>query len=436
MSHHREAHLLRPWIAVAIVVAIAVLLHQTIGRYFGDYVERIAIDAGIAVILAVSLNIVNGYTGQFSIGHAAFYAIGGYTAGLFTYYGSLLLWNHTSAVPGLIPWNIDINLALFHLRFTTTWGPNYLIQQQLFVGSIIVGGLVSATAGWLVGLPSLRLRGDYLAIVTLGFGEILRVLLQQTNSQLYTKAELHDATFQQLFPPPVGGALGFINIPKVTTLFWVVLFAGVTLIVAWRLKRSTFGRSMIAIRENEIAAEAMGVNITRLKVWAFVFAAFFAGIAGALYAHEPGTQISPSDGSFLRSFDIVIMVVLGGLGSISGAAIAAVLLTVANEWLRGPTHVWHVLLVLLIVRLIVWPEGRLKSAIWWLSAIIAIELARWLAIKWGIDLGEYRMIIYALTLISMMILRPDGLFGTAEITDLFSRRRAIGEQPRGFEVMT
>ncbi len=398
MNHGQPPQILRPWFAVAIVVVISVMLHFTIGRYFGDYIERIAVDAGIAVILAVSLNIVNGYTGQFSIGHAAFYAIGGYAAGLVTYYASLKTWDSTAAI-GTMP------------------------QEMMFAASILLGGLVSATAGWLVGLPSLRLRGDYLAIVTLGFGEILRVLLQQTNSQLYSKAELHDATWQQLFPPPVGGALGFINIPKVTTLFWVVLMAGITLIVAWRLKRSTFGRAMIAIRENEIAAEAMGVNVTRLKVWAFVFAAFFAGVAGALYAHEPGTQISPSDGGFLRSFDIVIMVVLGGLGSISGAAIAAVLLTVANEWLRGPTHVWHVLAVLLIVRLTVWPFDRLKASLWWIGTILAVEAAKYLAERQGIDLGEYRMIIYALTLISMMILRPSGLFGTAEITDIFRIRR-------------
>jgi len=406
LNESPDRHPLRPWLAFGLVLVIAVVLHNIIGPYLGDYAERIAVDAGIAVILAVSLNIVNGYTGQFSIGHAAFYAIGGYTAGLITYYASLLIWNSPNSWP-----------------LTIQFGQQWMTQNAIFLGSAIVGGLVAAVAGWIVGLPSLRLRGDYLAIVTLGFGEILRVLLQQTNTQLYTQEELHDATWKQLVPPPVGGALGFINIPKVTTLFWVALFAGITLIVAWRLKRSTFGRSMIAIRENEIAAEAMGVNITRLKVWAFVFAAFFAGVAGALYAHEPGTQISPSDGGFLRSFDIVIMVVLGGLGSISGAAIAAVLLTCANEWLRGPTHVYHVVGILLIVRLLVWPFGRLKAAIWWIAVIAGVEAVRYFAKTHDIELGDYRMIIYALTLISMMILRPAGLFGTSEITDLARLRR-------------
>ena len=399
-------HPLLAWLAFAVVFVVAVLLHQTVGRFFGDYVERIAIDAGIAVILAVSLNIVNGYTGQFSIGHAAFYAIGGYTAGLITYYSSLHLWNATNSWP----------MTFEFLR-------QFQIQNGIFIFAAIAGGLVAAFAGWLVGLPSLRLRGDYLAIVTLGFGEILRVLLQQTNTQLYTNDEVRNAKWSELFPPPVGGALGFINIPKVTTLFWVVLFAGITLIVAWRLKRSTFGRSMIAIRENEIAAEAMGVNVTRLKVWAFVFAAFFAGVAGALYAHEPGTQISPSDGGFLRSFDIVIMVVLGGLGSISGATIAAILLTIANEWLRGPTHVYYVLLPILVIRIFAWPYSRTKASIWWIAVIIGVEAIRSLALWRGIDLGEYRMIIFALILISVMILRPKGLFGTAEITDIARLRR-------------
>ena len=421
MNDSPGRHPLLPWLTFLAVFVTALILNASVRPVAGEYIERIAIDACIAIILAVSLNIVNGYTGQFSIGHAAFSAIGGYTAGAITYYGSLMIWNSTAAWP----------YAGMHN------GDQFAYQRMLFVAAIFVGGLVSALFGWLVGLPSLRLKGDYLAIVTLGFGEILRVMLQQTNAQLYTQQELHEATWKQLIPPPVGGALGFINVPKVTTLFWTALFAGITLVVAWRLKKSTFGRSMIAIRENEIAAEAMGVNVTRLKVWAFVFAAFFAGVAGALYAHEPGTQIGPADGGFLRSFDIVIMVVLGGLGSISGATLAAILLTIANEWLRGPTHVWHVALVILIVRLIAWPFERGRAAIWGIGGIIAIESIKYLAEVNGIDLGEFRMIIYALVLIGMMILRPGGLFGTAEITDLARLRRQKLKiaPPRGFEVV-
>ncbi|MGN6724403.1 MAG: ABC transporter permease subunit, partial [Tepidisphaeraceae bacterium] len=141
------------WLAPLAAVAVAIVLQEFIPRFLGDYANRIAIDAGIAIILAVSLNIVNGYTGQFSIGHAAFYAIGGYTAAGITYYASILLWNHSSTLPGIVN-----------------------AHTPLFVAATLMGGIVAVAMGWVVGLPSLRLKGDYLAIVTLGFGEILRVL--------------------------------------------------------------------------------------------------------------------------------------------------------------------------------------------------------------------------------------------------------------------
>ena len=413
-----EARSIPRWLAPIVAIVFAIVLQFTVNRFFGDYAERIAIDTGIAIILAVSLNIVNGYTGQFSIGHAAFYAIGGYSAACITYYASILIWNQTQAQPGF---------------FNT--------QSLLFLAATLVGGLIAAAAGWLVGLPSLRLKGDYLAIVTLGFGEILRVLLQQTNTQLYSRADLHAAKLSDLIPPPVGGALGFINVPKITDLFWVWLFVGVTLIVAWRLKKSTFGRSMIAIRENEIAAESMGVNVTRLKVWAFVIAAFFAGIAGSLYAHEAGAQLSPIDAGFQRSFDIVIIVVLGGLGSISGATVAAILITVANEWLRDPTQpigifglnvpVWLIVLLAMVVRLVVWPHKRVTATLFWLMLTALIVVAQYVSRPdtFDINFGDYRMIIYALTLILMMILRPGGLFGILEIPDLIAMRRTPTTAP-------
>jgi len=397
-----EVNPLFRWLAPLVAIVLAVALHSLMKPLVGEYGERIAIDCCIAVVLAVSLNIVNGYTGQFSIGHAAFYAIGGYTAACVTYYAMLLF---DSA-------NATENPLAYMMR-----------SDVLFVFATLVGGVVAALAGWLVGLPSLRLRGDYLAVVTLGFGEILRVLLQQTNKQLYTRDEVIQAGVSGFFPPPVGGALGFINVPKHTTLFWAALAAGVTLVVAWRLKKSTFGRSMIAIRENEIAAESMGVNVTRLKVWAFVFAAFFAGIAGSLYAHQPGQQLSPSDGGFVRSFDVIIMVVLGGLGSISGAVLAAILLTVANEWLRDPTPIWHFAGAILVVRLIAWPHRRARATVWWVTMICLLEATRWAAHHFGFPLGEYRMIVYALALVLMMILRPGGFFGINEVTDLLQLRK-------------
>lgn len=341
--------LLRSLLPLAIGIVAAVIIHFAARPLLGDYVARILLDAGIAVILAVSLNIVNGLTGQFSLGHAGFFAIGGYSAATVTYYGSLLIWESSSKHGGWLG-----------------------SGEWLFVVGCLIGGLMAAAAGFVVGLPTLRLRGDYLAIATLGFGEIVRVVLTQTNDVIYSAEALREAKADDLFPPPVGGALGFSGLPKYTSLFWVYLFVAITLIVAHRLKASSAGRAMISIREDEIAAQSMGINVTRWKVRAFVIAAFFAGIAGGLFAHESGVIISPKDAGFQRSIEAVIMVVLGGKGSITGAMLAALLLSSLPEFLRG--------------------------------------------------FDQYRMIVYAGLLIAMMLLRPQGLFGTRELWDFFKRR--------------
>jgi len=339
------------------VLMLALLMHYCV-PFLGAYAERIMTDMAIAMIAAMSLTIVNGFTGQFSIGHAAFMALGGYTAAWCSYYFCLRYWGQTAVVPG------------------TLFGTHQLI----LLCCALIGGAVAAGAGWVVGLPSLRLRGDYLAIVTLGFGEILRVLFQQTNSQALSKPELANRPLfgsdptnpGWVFPPGVGGSLGFTDIPKSTNLFLCYLLVGLTFLFAYRLKFSSLGRALLSIREDEIAAEAMGVNVTRLKVRAFMFAAFFAGIAGTLYAHQSGTTLRPIDSGFIRSFDIVIMVVLGGLGSISGALLAAVIITGVTAALLGLTDY---------------------------------------------GLLPYRMPVFALVLILMMIFRPKGLFGVHEIWD-------------------
>jgi branched-chain amino acid transport system permease protein len=337
---------------LAVGIGFAALLQITLPRAFGPYYSRIAVDAGIAMMLAVSLNIVNGMTGQFSIGHAGFMALGGYTAGFVTYYGSLWYWDSAAKHGGFLG--------------TGEW---------MFVAACLIGGLVAAGAGYLVGLPSLRLRGDYLAIVTLGFGEILRVILQQTNPQLDDWEAVRTADRHQLIPPPVGGAVGFDDIPKYTNLFLVYGFLAITVIAAYRLKHSSLGRAMISVREDEIAAQAMGVNVTRQKVRAFVLAAFFAGIAGGLFAHESGVIISPKDAGFQRSFEYIIMTVLGGRGSITGVMLAAIIVISLPEFLR--------------------------------------------------DFEQYRLVVFALVLIVMMLVRPQGLFGVHEIWDFFRRRRQL-----------
>ena len=328
---------------LAIGIALAFALQLTVGRVFGPFVAKVMTDIGINIMLAVSLNMVNGFTGQFSIGHAGMMAVGGYTAGAITYYGSFLLWGS----------------AALHGGFLGS-------GDLLFLFSCLVGGLAAAVAGLVVGLPSLRLRGDYLAIVTLGFGEILRVLLQRSNDVSTNATEIRSASVLDL-ATRLGGSLGFTGIPFYTSLFYVTCFATITILIAYRIKRSSTGRALLSIREDEVAAEAMGINTTRLKVTAFVLAAFFAGIAGALFAHEVGTTLNPRELGFQKSFDIVIMVVLGGMGSISGSAFAAILLTVLPELLR--------------------------------------------------EFSEYRMIVYALMLVVMMLVRPQGIFGLKEIWD-------------------
>jgi branched-chain amino acid transport system permease protein len=338
---------------IGFVVAMA--MHLLLPGALGAYYARIILDVGIAMIMAVSLNIVSGLTGQFSIGHAGFMAVGGYTAAFITYYSSMLLWGSSSAHGGL-----------------------FGAGDWMFVGACIIGGFIAAGAGYLVGLPSLRLRGDYLAIVTLGFGEIMRVVLQQTRPVIDDAQQVHSAGLSDFFPPPVGGAEGFFGVPKYTNLFWVYAFLTITAVAAYRVKQSGLGRAMISVREDEFAAQAMGIHVSRVKVLAFVLAAFFAGMAGGLYSHEFGLNISPEDAGFQRSFDYLIMTVLGGRGSITGVMLAAIILTSLPELLRG--------------------------------------------------FSEYRLIAYALLLIGMMLMRPQGLFGIHEIWDFWTRKntRRVG----------
>src|SRR5262245_7387478 len=222
--------------------ALAVLMQLAIGPVAGPFYVKLLMDIGINVILAVSLNLVNGFTGQFSIGHAGFMAVGGYADGVITYYGSFLLWGNTHVHEG---WLLKVDL--------------------LFVGGCLFGAVLAAIAGLIVGLPSLRLKGDYLAIVTLGFGEILRVLLQRTGDVLQTYDQVEKAGAGTL-ATSLGGSLGFSGLPYYTDLFWVYVFVTITLVVALRLKFSSLGRAFLSIRENEIAAEAVGIDTSRLKV--------------------------------------------------------------------------------------------------------------------------------------------------------------------------
>jgi branched-chain amino acid transport system permease protein len=348
---HRRG--LAPSIAASIVplvigLAFAWFLQQLLAPLLGPFYAKLLMDIGIAIVAAVSLNIVNGFGGQFSIGHAGFMMVGGYAAAWLTYYGSIQLWGKPDLHGGFLGGG-----------------------DLLFLGGCVLGGVVAALAGLVVGLPSLRLRGDYLAIVTLGFGEIVRVLVQSTDDVMYPE-DVHGlgGTATKL-----GGSLGFGGIPTYTRIFWVYAFVALLLVCAVRLKSSSRGRALLAVRENEIAAEAMGINSARVKITSFVMAAFFAGIGGSLFAHELGTTLNPRELGFQKSIDIVIMVVLGGMGSISGCVLAAAILTIMPELFRG--------------------------------------------------FADYRMPIYALALIVVMIVRPQGLFGLQELWDTSPWRRLM-----------
>jgi branched-chain amino acid transport system permease protein len=286
----------------AIIIAVLVGLGANqMNPYYRDYV----IDIGIAIILAVSLNLINGHTGQFSLGHAGFMAVGAYVSAMIT------LAVHKSLGAGMLPW--------------------------LFLPALICGGLVAAAAGLLVGVPSLRLKGDYLAIVTLGFGEIIRVIFQNVEA--------------------AGAASGLSGIPKLSGLAWTFGLAALTVYVVGCLVKSTYGRGFIAVHDDEVAASSMGLNPTRYKVTAFVIGAFFAGIAGGLYSHHK-TFISPQGFDFMKSFEVVVMVILGGMGRTAGVIAAAIILTIVSEELRSAAELRTILYALLIIALMIArPQG-------------------------------------------------------------------------------
>jgi branched-chain amino acid transport system permease protein len=409
-------------LALVVCTAMFVFILPRVNAYQQDRVAN----CGVAIILAVSLTVVNGFTGQFSIGHSGFMAVGGYAAAALMYYGTYHCFHDTEFHGGRLSWTGSA------LHFPGS----HLIDKGdlLFLASLLFGAVVAALIGWVVGLPSLRLRGDYLAIVTLGFCEIVRVVIQSTPDQLAMRpppdpdadSSLVDTTqylgdkhlVQELHH--LGGALGFSGAPSYSSVFWITLAALVTLGLTIRLKYSSYGRGMLSIREDDIAAQAVGVNTTRLKVRAFMYSAFFAGLAGGLFSLRSG-NINAGEMGFQRSFDFIIMVVLGGLGSISGAAIAAVFLTLLPEWLRDiPPGPWG-LVALGIATAIIPRMIRGKTGV-----ILAITLASYGAYRYRdlIDIApaDYRLVIYSLLLIVTMILRPQGLFGVHEVWDYYPMR--------------
>ena len=283
-----------------------------------DYYLQILSNVGIFITLTLSLNLINGYSGQFSLVHAGFWGVGAYA----------------SAVYGVF----------FALPIDPTF--NMII-------AVAIGFAAAALCGLLIGIPCLRLKGDYLAIATIGFSEILRIIIMNTES--------------------VGGPRGFTAIPKWTNPVWVWGAVILTTIFMLNLKRSAFGRAIISIREDEIAAETMGINLFRYKLFAFIIGAGIAGIAGALVAYDQ-QFLHPNNFSFMWSVSILVMVILGGQGSVSGSIVGAIILTILPE----------------ILKLI------------------------------GSDISTWRVSIYAALMIILMLTRPQGIFGPHE---LFEKKR-------------
>lgn len=324
-------------VIIAFVVLLVLINTRTLNKYYTDIITLVCIN----VILAVSLNLVTGILGQLVLGHAGFMLAGAYAAALFT---------KNSGLPLAISFPVGLLLA----------------------------GLLAAAFGIAIGLPALRLRGDYLAIITLGFGEIIRVV---ANNLKITN-----------------GAMGLSGIESVynrqnpSAMFvYAFIIAALVIFINFTFGRSRHGRAVISIREDEIASESMGINTTYYKMFAFVLAAFIAGVAGGIYAHHVGV-IDPSKFDFNRSVEILIMVVLGGMGSITGSVIAAVVLTVLPELLRSVLG----------------------------------------------DFSQWRMLVYSIVLICVMLFKPSGLLGRYEISvphfiDKLVHRNSTGKKEESKE---
>ncbi len=278
-------------------LAIGLLFLFTI--IFDSYQLRIVNLCGIYITLGLSLNLIYGFTGLFSLGHAGFMAVGAYTTALLTMPPQLKEMNFF--LEPIVPWLAN-----------TEWH---------FFPALLMGGTLAALVGFLIGAPVLKLKDDYLAIATLGFAEIIRIIF--TNTQSITN-----------------GPLGLKGLPPYTTIWWSWGVALVSIIFMIYLFKGSYGRAFIAIREDEVAAETMGINLFRHKILSFTIGSFMAGIAGGLLAHLMGT-IDPLMFRFMLTFNILLVVVLGGMGSISGSVISGIVITVLMEYLRfldGPMN--------------------------------------------------------------------------------------------------
>ena len=324
-------------LVLAVLLAACILVDLTLPTY--HIVVTVIKKATVYSLVAVSMNLLNGFTGLFSLGHAGFMAIGAYCVALLT-------------IPVAKKETIFMLEPLIAPLNTLTLP---------FGAALIIGGLLAAGVAFLIGLPCLRLRGDYLAIATLGFSEIIRILI--TNAQCVTN-----------------GAQGLKSIPKTANIWWCYGIALAVIVFIALLVSSSYGRALKAIREDEIAAESMGISLLRHKMLSFMLSAFLAGVGGGLYASYIGT-IGPDVFQISRTYDILMIVVMGGMGSISGSVLAAFIVTIGQEWLRvldGP-----------LPFLPFWPENGVSGM---------------------------RMVVFSLLLLIIILFFRNGLFGHKEVT--------------------
>jgi branched-chain amino acid transport system permease protein len=318
-----------PRLLIAAVIFYLLVMGLSVSGIMNGYFMVIIERSLIFVILAISLNLINGITGQFSLGHMGFAAVGAYVSGTLT----------------SIIWKLNPHVTSHYLPFMI---------------AIVLGGIGAGLVGFLIGFPSLRLKGDYLAIVTLGFGEIIRTILNNIDY--------------------VGGPRGLLGIPMFATFTIITLFTFLTVVLLRNLVISSHGRAMLSIRENELASELCGVDTVRYKVMGFVIGAFFAGIAGGLLAHLL-TLAHPTQYGFLPSALVLIMVYAGGMGSLTGSVLAAFSLTFLTEGLR--------------VAIDNIPEFMIGTTM--------------------VRIGtEWVMVIYAILLILIMLFRTEGIMGMRE----------------------
>ena len=327
---------------VLIAVTLAFIFYAQ--SHFESYTLSILNNIAVFAILALSYNLINGVAGQFSLEPNGFVAIGAYFTAIL-----------------LIP--ADTKMDMYAL---VDPAPIILQMKAHFLPAILIGGVAASIVALLLSFPVFRVRGDYLAIVTLGFGFIIRIFA--INNPAYTN-----------------GAMGLNDIPDIANFSWIGTLAIVTFIVMIHIIYSKFGRAMKSVRDDEDAATAMGINTFKIKTYAFMTSAFFEGIGGGLLASML-TTITPDQFSFLLTFQLLIIIVLGGLGSMSGALIATVLVMGGMEWLR------------------------------FLDEDIVI---------FGMDLGSHpgmRMVVFAILLIIMMLFARKGLLGDKEITEIFRKK--------------